>query len=199
MKAPDSPSTSPTLLALLRGPGNDEAWRQFVRLYQPLVEGRCRAARLQAADVDDVAGRVLAKLVIALRSFEYDPAKRFRGYLGTVVASVLADFWAERKKRTDFVGTGDPEVAATLAQIPDPLQELPGELDELIHDDLRRARHAIDRVQTEVSEAHWRAYWTTAVDRRAAAEVAAELGLTVAAVYMAKCRVAKLLREAARD
>ena len=157
MIAPDSPRTSPTLLALLKGPGSEEAWRQFVRLYQPLIEGRCRAAGLQPADVDDVSGRVLVKLVIALRSFEYDPAKRFRGYLGTVAASALADFWAERKRRPDIVGTGSPDVAASLARIPDPLQELPGELDELIHDDLRRARLAIDRVQAEVSDSHWRA------------------------------------------
>jgi RNA polymerase sigma-70 factor (ECF subfamily) len=196
MDAPDSPSTSPTLLALLKGPGSDAAWERFVRLYQPLLEGRCKAARLQTADADDVTARVLAKLVTALRSFEYDPAKRFRGYLRTVVASALADFWAERRKPGAVGGgaAGDP-----LADMPDPLSGLPDELDDRIHDDLRRARAAIDRVQAQVSDAHWRAYWLTAVDRRPAAEVAGELGLTIAAVYMAKSRVGKLLRDHTRE
>lgn len=193
MDAPDSPSTSPTLLALLKGPGSDAAWERFVRVYRPLLDARCRAARLQSADADDVAARVLAKLVIALRSFEYDPAKRFRGYLRTVVASALADFWAERKRQPGAVGNGQAE-ADLLADMPDPLHGLPDELDDRIHDDLRRARAAIDWVQAQVSDAHWRAYWQTAVDRRPAADVAAELGLTVAAVYMAKSRVGKLLR-----
>jgi DNA-directed RNA polymerase specialized sigma24 family protein len=195
MDSPDNPSTSPTLLALLRGSGCDEAWGRFVRLYQPLLDARCRAAGLQPADGDDVTARVLAKLVTALRSFEYDPARRFRGYLRTVVASALADFWADRVRRPGSVGNGGPD---PLAAVPDPLHGLPDELDSRIHDDLQRARRVIDRVQAQVAEAHWQAYWRTAVDRRPAADVAAELGLTVAAVYMAKSRVGKLLREAAR-
>lgn len=199
MDAPDSPSTSPTLLALLRGPGNEAAWDRFVRTYRPLVEGRCRAAGLQPADTEDVTARVLAKLVGAFRSFEYDPGRRFRGYLRTVVASALADFWAERGRHPGAVGTGDPDQAETLAQVPDPLRALADELDDRVHDDLTRARRLIDRVQAEVSAAHWQAYWATAVEHRPAAEVAAELGLTVAAVYMAKSRVGKRLREAAGE
>lgn len=194
MDSSDSPATSPTLLALLKGAGSEEAWGRFVRLYQPLLDARCRAAGLQPADCDEVAARVLAKLVTALRSFEYDPARRFRGYLRTVVATALADFWAERIRRPGTVGSGG---ADPLADVPDPLQQLPDELDGRIHDDLRRARQAIDRVQGAVSAAHWQAYWRTAVDRRPAADVAAELGLTVAAVYMAKSRVGKLLRDEA--
>jgi RNA polymerase sigma-70 factor (ECF subfamily) len=199
MGAHDSPSTSPTLLALLRGPGNDAAWDRFVGLYRPLVEGRCRAAGLQPADADDVTGRVLTKLVAAFRSFEYDPARRFRGYLRAVVASALADFWAERRKHPGAVGSGDPAQAEVLAHLPDPLRGLADELDDRVHDDLARARRLIDRVQAQVSAAHWRAYWLTAVEHRPAAAVAADLGLTVAAVYMAKSRVGKLLRESAHD
>src|SRR4051794_3316022 len=124
MDAPDSPSTSPTLLALLKGPGSDEAWGRFVRLYQPLLAARCRAAKLQPADAEDVTARVLAKLVTALRSFEYDPARRFRGYLRTVVASALADFWADRRRQPGTVGNGGPD-ADPLAAVPDPLHGLP--------------------------------------------------------------------------
>lgn len=199
MEGPDSPSTSPTLLALLKGPDSEEAWRRFVHLYQPLIEGRCQAAGLQPADIDDVTGRVLAKLVTALQSFEYDPARRFRGYLRTVVASALSDFWADRARKPGGIGAGGPAGDDPLAGLPDPLHGLPDELDERIHEELRRARQAIDRVQGQVSSAHWQAYWQTAVDHRPAADVAAELGLTVAAVYMAKSRVGKMLRDETRN
>lgn len=199
MEALDSPPTSPTLLALLRGPASEEAWQRFVRLYQPLIESRWRSAGLQPADGEDVTGRVLAKLVLALRSFEYDPAKRFRGYLRTVVASVLADFWAERQRRPGLVGSGDPAHAAILAELPAPLLDLPDEIDQRIHDDLGRARRAIAVVQAQVSDVHWRAYWATAVDNHPAIDVAKELDLSVGAVYMAKSRIGKLLRENAES
>ena len=195
MPVADSPRTSPTLLALLRGPTSEEAWLRFVRLYQPRIEWRCQAVGLQAADCDDVTGRVLTKLVIALRSFEYDPAKRFRGYLRTVVASVLADFWAERQNRPGIIASGDPAQAEILAQVPAQFQDLADEIDQQVLSDLGHARRLIDAVQAQVSEVHWQAYWLTAVDHRPAIDVAHELGLTVSAVYMAKSRVGKLLRE----
>jgi hypothetical protein len=125
------------------------------------------AAGRQPADGQGVAARVPARLVTTLRSFEHDPVRRCRGYLRTVVASALADFWAERVRRPGTDGSGGPD---PLADVPDPLQGLADELDSHIHDDLRRARQAIDRVQAQVSEAHWQAYWRTAVDRRPAAD-----------------------------
>jgi hypothetical protein len=44
----------------------------------------------------------------------------------------------------------------------------------------------------------WQAFWRTAVDGAGRKEVAAELGLTVAAVYLAKSRVIAAPREQIR-
>ena len=56
---------------------------------------------------------------------------------------------------------------------------------------------AAGRVEPDVEPATWAAFVGTAVDGRPAAEVGAELGLSVGAVYAAKCRTLAKLRAVA--
>jgi len=82
--------------------------------------------------------------------------------------------------------------------VPPDLQDLSATLDESLSDDLRRLHRIVERVRTQVSDDTWQAYRMTAIDGRPAADVARDLGKSVAAVYMAKSRVGKLLREEGR-
>src|SRR5207248_6771864 len=54
---------------------------------------------------------------------------------------------------------------------------------------------ASTQVQQQVTAATWQAFWRTAVDGLPARQVAADLGLTLAAVYLARSRVVGRLRE----
>ena len=54
---------------------------------------------------------------------------------------------------------------------------------------------ALALMQAEFQPATWRACWEFVVRDRPAAEVAGELGLSVNAVYLAKSRVLRRLRE----
>jgi RNA polymerase sigma-70 factor (ECF subfamily) len=49
-------------------------------------------------------------------------------------------------------------------------------------------------MQAEFSAATWKACWECVVEGRPAAEVAAELGISENAVYLARCRVLRRLR-----
>ncbi len=53
---------------------------------------------------------------------------------------------------------------------------------------------ALELMQDEFQPATWKACWEVVVAGRPAAEVAAELGLTIGAVYAAKSRVLRRLR-----
>ena len=55
-------------------------------------------------------------------------------------------------------------------------------------------RWAADEVKGEFAPTTWRAFWLTAVEGRSPADVAAELGLSVGAVYIARSRVLARLR-----
>lgn len=58
----------------------------------------------------------------------------------------------------------------------------------------RLVSRALDLMQTEFGDSTWRACWETVVNDRPAADVAAELRITVNAVYVAKSRVLRRLR-----
>src|SRR5262249_2136936 len=49
-------------------------------------------------------------------------------------------------------------------------------------------------VQTDFSPATWKAFWATAIEERPVADVAAELGLSANAIYLARSRILQRLR-----
>jgi RNA polymerase sigma-70 factor, ECF subfamily len=192
-------TTNPQLLREVADPENNEAaWRTFLERYQPLIHGWCCRSRLSPDQSEEVTGRVLAKLVTAMRTkYTHDPACRFRGWLRTVVQNEVITFWREQVRRPGDRASGDPAVYRELERVETPaaLDELAAELDEALERDLRLSRRVTERVRARVQENTWRAFWLTTMTKQPAADVARRLGMTVAAVYMAKSRVGRLLQE----
>ena len=60
-------------------------------------------------------------------------------------------------------------------------------------------RRVLDLVRSEFEEKSWLAFQRTVVDGKLAADVAVELGMTVAAVYKAKSRIFRRLRQQLGD
>jgi DNA-directed RNA polymerase specialized sigma24 family protein len=54
---------------------------------------------------------------------------------------------------------------------------------------------AAQRVRPQVNEDSWHAFWQTAVEDRAASDVAEELKIKVGALYTAKSRVLALIKK----
>src|SRR6185503_18749014 len=82
ISSPKAPVTRPSLLLRLRDVEDAEAWREFVRLYTPLVFGHCKRHGLQDADVADVAQEVMRVAAQAMPEFRYDAQRgKFRGWL----------------------------------------------------------------------------------------------------------------------
>jgi RNA polymerase sigma-70 factor (ECF subfamily) len=174
----------------LRDAADGEAWRQFVELYASLIYGLARKRGLQDADAADVTQEVFHKVSTAIRKLEYDPqCGSFRGWLLTLTRHGLYDFLARRKQRDQ--GSGD---SATQAR----LEEQPCREDEETFWDQEYDRRvfawAVQRVRPGFKEPTWQAFWQVAVEGKTTGEVARALGMTVGAVYVAKCRVQTRLR-----
>ena len=188
------PSTEVSLLRMLRrDPADQEAWRRFVARYGPLLHSWCRYWGAQDADAQDVTQAVLAHLVGRLKTFEYDPAKRFRGWLRTVARHAWAAFVEGRAKEP--AGTGDSRVGRLLHSV------------EARDDLARRLEAEFDRELLEVATGHvrdrveshtWEAFRLTAMEQLPAAEVATRVGMKVQTVYVARSKVQKLIREEVR-
>ena len=54
---------------------------------------------------------------------------------------------------------------------------------------------ACEQVRRDVSDCTWQAFWRTAIEDQPGKQVAADLGLSVAAVYRARSRVRARLKE----
>jgi RNA polymerase sigma-70 factor (ECF subfamily) len=188
--------TSPTLLRDLGDPDQREAaWRAFLQRYQPLIYLWSRRTGLNHGDAEDISAAVLSKLVTALRDFVYDPAHRFRGWLKTVVGNEVRSLYRQRARRPGDRGSGHPLVHRKLAELPTPpIAELVEQLDNTLARDLHDAEEVTRRVQGRVETHTWQAFWLTAVREESGRDVAGQLGMTVAAVYMAKRRVGQMLR-----
>ncbi len=178
-------TTSISLLERLRRPGEREAWDRFVELYTPLLfRWACRMG-LPEADAADLVQDVLLVLVQKLPEFVYDRHGSFRAWLRTITANK----WRDRCRRRSAPGANARP--ADLSGLP-----APQDPDALGEAEYRQylARRAMELMQSEFQPATWKACWETAVCGRPAAQVAAELGVSVDAVYAAKSRVLRRLR-----
>jgi RNA polymerase sigma-70 factor (ECF subfamily) len=193
---PQAPPTRPSLLVRLRDLQDRQAWGQFVDVYAPLIYGFVRKRGLQDADAADLTQACLRQVAARVGSFEYDPRRgTFRGWLFTIVRNKLRDF--RDRPRHLGRGSGDPRVQRYLEARAAP------EADEAAawERDYRRGllAWAADQVRPQVQEATWQAFWQTAVEGRPGREVAGRLGLTTAAVYLARSRVMARLRALVRE
>jgi RNA polymerase sigma-70 factor (ECF subfamily) len=181
-----SPGTSASLLEQARG-RSSAAWERLVALYGPLLDAWLTAAGLQAADRQDLAQRVLAVLVQQLPTFEHNGRPgAFRAWLRGVTVNLLREHWRARPTAAS---------ESVLAQLADPEGGLSRIWNEQ-HD--RHVLHGLmESVRGEFTEPTWRAFRRVALEGVPPREVAAELGLSVNAVLIAKSRVLARLREEA--
>jgi RNA polymerase sigma-70 factor (ECF subfamily) len=191
MNHPSAAGTSATLLSILRQETiNQQAWGEFVRRYAPLIYRWCRQWRLQEADAQDVTQTILARLVVILRTFDYDATRSFRAYLKTLTGYALRDFLKERSQ--PGAGSGDSEVLSQLHSVEardDLFRHLEAEFDRAVLEE------AADRVRRRVEPHTWEAFRLTAFEGLSGAEAATRLGLKVATVFKAKSRVQHLLQQ----
>ncbi len=175
--------TSITLLERLRQPNAQEAWRRFVDLYSPLLYYWARRAGLGPTEAADLVQDVLVVLVQKLPTFRYDPRKSFRAWLRTVTLNR----WHQNGRRP-ALPTGDEGLSGVAVTSSIDLFEETEYRRHLVH-------RALEVMQSDFKPSTWKACWEVVVAGRPAAEVARELGLSVDAVYMARSRVLRRLRE----
>jgi RNA polymerase sigma-70 factor (ECF subfamily) len=178
-------TTPASLLQQLRQSPNEAVWGRFVRLYGPLLYRWARQACLDEADATDLVQDVFVILLQELPRFAYDPGRSFRAWLKTVTLNCWRNRVKHQARAPARPGNG------LLADVPAPDDTLFEE------QEYRRQllRQALDLLCDEFQPATWKAFCEHGLNGRPAAAVAAELGMTVGAVYAAKCRVLGRVRE----
>jgi RNA polymerase sigma factor (sigma-70 family) len=178
------------LLRLRQEPDNQGAWAEFVQRYGPLIYSWCRRWQLQQADAEDVTQSVLLKLATHLRNFVYDPGRRFRGLLQTITHNAWSDFVTGRQRAVP--GSGDSAVLAALQTVA-ARDDLATQLEAAFDQELLALAQEV--VRRRVEPHTWDAFRLTALEGRSGAEAAAALNMRRGAVFQAKSKVQKLLRQ----
>ncbi len=190
----ESPTTRHSLLLRIRDREDGDAWADFVSIYAPLVYGLARRQGLQDADAADLTQDVLRVVVRAAPRFAYDPGRgTFRGWLFTVARNRARRRALECRRQV--AGSGSDAVQKALECHPAPEEEGPWWEREY---EARLFEWAADNVRDCFRPATWQAFWQTAVEGREPSAVAAELGLSLGAIYIARSRVLARVREQAR-
>lgn len=180
---PATDSTPVSLLDRLKRRDDSAAWGRFVALYTPLLYHWLRGAGLNEHDAADLVQDIFTKLFVQLPTFKYDPTQSFHAWLRTVAMNCRRDL---QKKRAPVVGDAmDPE-----AFVPDAIESF---IEREYRNQLAvRAMHIL---RSDFKPQTWQAVWDLVVENKPASEVAASAGMTVQAVYAAKCRVLARLRQ----
>jgi RNA polymerase sigma factor (sigma-70 family) len=184
------PETSRSLLDRLTSQPDDAAWSRLIDLYTPLIRYWLGSQGLTGADGDDLTQEILMVVVRELPRFRHSGRTgAFRNWLRTVSAHRIQDF--RRARRTGPLQAHDAELAALEDPSSPESRRWDQEHDRLV------AKRLLELIEPEFSSVTWTAFRCQFFDGRKAAEVAAELGVSINSVLIAKSRVLRRLRQEA--
>jgi len=202
-------ATCPSLLARLKDWNQQTAWREFDQDYAPLLRNVARKAGLPDAEADEVAQETL--IAVAKKIGEFQHAGRrgsFRAWLYQQARWRIADQFRARKRHhltgpdirdelsevisDKVIADASPAHGrgATAGREPDPAFERlwAAEWEEHIR------QTALARVKRQVSARQFQLFDLHVLQGLPVREAAQAAGATIAAVYMAKSRVGRLVR-----
>jgi RNA polymerase sigma factor (sigma-70 family) len=189
----DAGTTNPTLLNRLGDWRDHEAWVDFVTHYDPVIRSISGRYRFDAESTEELCQRVWIDLARRMRTYRYDPGKRFRGWLCWLCQARAIDLL--RKKKADAVVSLGDEPAGPLVE--DGSADI--ELDETAASEravlLRQAAEVQDAVRRRVSERTWQVFWNIAIEGKSVRETSAAAGISYIAAFAAEQRVGRMLRE----
>jgi RNA polymerase sigma-70 factor, ECF subfamily len=178
---------------LCEQPAAEEAWRRLDFLYRPLIyTWLLRSDATLGVEVEDLIQEVMSVLIQELPRFRHNRRKgAFRAYLRQMTLYRLQAFWQSRGKRPVLLQKESAD--ALLMELEDPQSDLSHKWDE--EHNLHVMKGLIELIKPEFNATTWKAFTRYFIDGAEPTAVAAELGIQVAAVYLAKSRILKRLRQ----
>jgi RNA polymerase sigma-70 factor (ECF subfamily) len=182
-------TTSRTLLDRLRDRHDSQAWQLWLTVYEPWLRHCLERHRLQPADIDDLLQTVLVVVSRKLPAFVHSGQPgAFRTWLRRVLVQEVRSYLRGRQRQATETATD------WLDQLEDAGSELSRQWDRE-HDE-QVVRRLLAAIQPDFEPRTWEAFRLLVLEDRPGAEVARITGMKLNALYVARSRVLKRLREA---
>ena len=187
--------TSVSLLDRLKAAGPDASdWNRLQGIYLPLISRWLARIPGLGVEADDLAQEVFVVVIREIPRFQRQREGSFRAWLRQVTVNKVP---THRRRRHRRPSVGLDAADGFLDSLSDPNGDLAREWD--VDHDHHVFQKLLSIVQPDFSSTTWDAFRRFAVDGLPAAQVAAELNLSVNAVLQAKSRILKRLREEAGE
>jgi RNA polymerase sigma-70 factor (ECF subfamily) len=183
--------TSVSLLERLRTEPDEAAWRRLHDLYRPLIRHWLLRDPTLRDEAEDLVQEVLTVVVRELPHFQRERPGSFRCWLRTITWNRWRAFRQSRERRPQLL-TSDSDFSL-LMQLEDPHSALSRQWDE--EHDRHVVRRLMELIEPQFEPVTLQAFRRVVFDGAKAADVAAELRISVNAVLLAKSRVLKRLRQ----
>ena len=185
------PETQLSLIVKIRDAGDEDAWSEFVQIYQPVVQRFVRRHGLQYADAVEITQEVLSRVAKSIESWDANHQKStFRGWLYRITRNITIDFLRKKKIERQRMASSD----AGLSQVADmgnndQSQEFEREFEKQVF------YWAVEKLKPSFKPANWQAFWMSTIDGVPVIDVAKQLQMTPGNVYVARSRIMSRLSE----
>ena len=185
--------TRESLLVRLKSWDDQAGWADFFHTYWRLIYGAALKAGLNDAQAQDVVQDTIVVVAKKMKDFTYDRAiDSFKGWLLYLTRKRIALEY--RRKALARVASESTDWTLEADDLPDPAGfDLQSVWEQEWERNLWEA--AITRVKKEVNVKQFQMFDLYTIQEKSAQEVARQLNVPVAQVYLAKHRVSSLLKK----
>lgn len=174
-------------------------WQEFFDTYWKLIFSAARKSGLTETEAEEVVQETIITVAKKVGQLRYDPARgSFKGWLLHITRWRIADQFRKRQPGEDRRRSSDnTRITATIERLPDAEAV---DLDALWEKEwqanllaaaMQRVKKRVDAKQFQIFDCYVRKEWP-------AQKVAAELGVSVGQVYLARHRVTAILKKEIR-
>lgn len=169
---------------------DQESWAEFSEIYMPLIFGFCIKRGLKKTDAADIAQEVMRSVSLALKKGQYDPTRgKFRAWLFTTVRNAISTYY--RKMARVPLTVAETTLLEHVNATPSEHEQQNWERDY----QSQLLAWAIEKIRPEFADRIWRAFEATAIEDLSAKAISEEISMTPNAVWVARHRVMKRLKE----
>lgn len=189
---PDFPDTRLSLLHRLQNGHDDAAWSEFHEIYRPVLFRMVAAVGLPPQDHHDAVQEVWMAIYRGIDKYESRPhAFAFRGWLSTIARNTTINYLTRRRATSRI---GNISEASQLEDSRFSVAQMQSQWDREYQRQV--LEWAAKRVASRIAPNTFDAFWRTVVNGESVEAVAADLGMSPGAVYVARGRImASLKRE----